>query len=60
MTEGGFIVHASKNGRGRGWWEEGHIVVGLIHHCDWRCLRARAVGFILGSTTGVVGVDKNA
>ena len=53
-------MHASKNGRGRGWWEEGHIVVGLIHHCDWRCLRARAVGFILGSTTGVVGVDKNA
>ena len=32
------IGHARKNGRGGGWWKEGRIYVGLIHHCDWHCL----------------------
>ena len=35
--------------------KRGSIVVGLIHHGDEHCLRICAVGFILGSTTGVVG-----
>ena len=58
MTEGGFIVHTNKNSRGRGCWKKESIVVGLIHHGDWRCLRVSAVGFALGSTSGVVGGDK--
>jgi hypothetical protein len=52
---GGLIAHASRNSRGKGWWKKGSIVVGLIHHGDEHCLRVCAVGFILESTTGVVG-----
>ena len=57
VTEGGVIGHARRNSRGRGWWKNGGISIGLIHHGDWRCLRTGAVGFVLekyyGSCMGV-------
>jgi hypothetical protein len=59
VTEGGVIEHARRKGRGRGWWENGIISVGLIHHGDWRCLHTGAVGFVLAKYySSCVGVTK--
>ena len=45
VTEGRVFEHASWIGRG--WWKNGSIGFGLIHHGDWHCLRTGAVGFVL-------------
>ena len=59
VTEWGVIEHARRKGRGRGWWENGIISIGLIHHGDWRCLHTGAVGFVLAKYYGsCVGVTK--
>ena len=52
VTEGRVFEHASRIGRGRGWWKNGGIGVGLIHHGDWRCLHTGADGFVLDKYYG--------
>ena len=52
VTEGRVFEHARRIGRGRGWWRNGSIGVGMIHHGDWRCLCMGSVGFVLDKYHG--------
>ena len=59
MTEGGVIEQANRSGRGRGWWKNGGISIGLIHHGDWCCLLTGTVGFVLEKNySSCMGVTK--
>jgi hypothetical protein len=43
VTEGGVIEHARRNDKGKGWWKNGCISIGLIHNGGWLCLHMEAV-----------------
>ena len=46
------IMHARRNGRGRGWWTGESFGSGQNYHGDRRCLRTSAVGFVPQGNSG--------